>query len=318
MRTSSRASPKAHIKFAGLAAATKKRCRQSILRCFVYLDLYNIPWPNSPAQLDVTVSEYVNRQYQDEASFNQAQIVATALRRFYPACRRSLNLTTQYLTNWSKGLTRRRALPLPLNVCMGMAGAACARGDHGFAISLLLGFVALLRSVEIVTLRARQIRILRCGEAAVLMFESSKGAVRRGTPETVMVHDRGVVQMLHHRIAGLPADGHVFGGSGRDLQACITRYAGYMGLVHPDLTPYCIRRGGATWHFGKYANLHATQHLGRWAQLNTAKLYIGEAMVAQAQCNLDPAAADRLTKAHQVCAQILVRLAYPDPASVEQ
>ena len=300
---------KAHVKFAGLATATRKRYRTSVLKFFRFLSLRNTSYPNSLLDLDFLVAEYVNHEYQDDGSFSRAQTLASALRRLYPPCRRSLHLAGQYLANWGKELVRKRALPLPQDVCLGMAGAALAQGDPGFATILLVGFVGLLRPMGMV-LKARQIRVLRQGSTAILLFENSKGATRRGSPETVMIHDPGVVGMLSSRIAQVGADGFIFGGTWHDLQLRITKYAKYMGLAHPDLTPYCIRRGGATWHFEKYANLHATQHLGRWAQPATAKVYIDQAMVAQASSSLDPAAKDLLAHARAVCARMLRQYGY--------
>ena len=49
------------------------------------------------------------------------------------------------------------------------------------------------------------------------------------------------------------------------------------GVCDDRFTPYCLRRGGATWHFTKYASYDATQHLGRWEHARTARLYIDQA-----------------------------------------
>ena len=55
-----------------------------------------------------------------------------------------------------------------------------------------------------------------------------------------------------------------------------------LGLHHATLTPYSIRRGGATWHFATFGSLDLTQHLGRWSSQRITKVYIDDAMVAMA------------------------------------
>ena len=54
--------------------------------------------------------------------------------------------------------------------------------------------------------------------------------------------------------------------------------ANTFGLVHPRLTPHGLRRGGATWHFCLLKSYDATMALGRWSQIQTARLYIDEAV----------------------------------------
>ena len=41
--------------------------------------------------------------------------------------------------------------------------------------------------------------------------------------------------------------------------------------------PYSLRRGGATDHFARHANMQATCEKGRWRQLPTARQYVDEA-----------------------------------------
>ena len=53
-----------------------------------------------------------------------------------------------------------------------------------------------------------------------------------------------------------------------------------------EFTPYCLRRGNASWHFAKYANYDATQSLGCWEQLKTARLYINHATADLAEFSL--------------------------------
>ena len=57
----------------------------------------------------------------------------------------------------------------------------------------------------------------------------------------------------------------------------IMTLASLFGCADPALTPYCIRRGGATWHFTTHQSYDSIQALGRWASAKTARLYINQA-----------------------------------------
>lgn len=63
----------------------------------------------------------------------------------------------------------------------------------------------------------------------------------------------------------------------RKFAKAILELAGTFGFHDQSLTPYCVRRGGATWHFTTYQCYDSTQALGRWANAKTARLYINQA-----------------------------------------
>ena len=81
------------------------------------------------------------------------------------------------------------------------------------------------------------------------------------------------------------------------LQQVIVDLAASFGLVHPNLTPCCLGRGGATWHFSTYHSYDATQAAGRWASLKPARGYIDQAMMDQAGSGLPGGGKARLRKA---------------------
>ena len=80
------------------------------------------------------------------------------------------------------------------------------------------------------------------------------------------------------------------------MEARLRHYSGKFGFKHDRLTPYCVRRGAASWHFVTYHNYDATQALGRWQQARTAKQYIDAATAEVARSSLPQWGQERLAK----------------------
>ena len=82
------------------------------------------------------------------------------------------------------------------------------------------------------------------------------------------------------------------------LAAWIQFLSGRFHVFDQRLTPHCLRRGGATWHFQRHGSYDLTQELGRWKQAKVAKLYINAALAEAAAHDLPAAGAallDRVT-----------------------
>ena len=129
----------------------------------------------------------------------------------------------------------------------------------------------------------------------VLSSPSSKGATLSGSTEFVAIQDRAVVTLaFFHLVHGINPDAPIFQGSWRSLSGSITRLAASFGVQDPRLTPYCIRRGGATWFFVASKSYDLTQEHGWWNQSRTARQYIDQACADAAYCAIPPKGMARL------------------------
>ena len=86
-------------------------------------------------------------------SHGYAQHLLSGFCRFMPSLRYELHISRQYVKNWERTLTRRRALPLTHSLAMGLAGVALAYQREDLCALLLSGFLGLLRTMEMVTLK---------------------------------------------------------------------------------------------------------------------------------------------------------------------
>ena len=83
---------------------------------------------------------------------------------------------------------------------------------------------------------------------------------------------------------------------------------GELGLKHPHLTSHGIRRGGATWFFGKTQSYDLTQEHGRWASIKSAKAYINAATAEAGAASLPEWGEKRKLKAVQCLPHLLSKV----------
>lgn len=270
--------PKQHIKYEGLQPMTTKRYRRQMRFFFIYLSDRNIDLPSDMTDLDETVGEYINHLYQDDYPVNYGNDLVSGLKRFYPKCRRHLETSSTYMRSWNKSLNRRRALPLPADLLMAMASLALVKNNKRLALALLLGYCGLLRTGEILGLTQTTIAIHGKNELMSLSLPESKSGHRRGEAESVLIYDDMIISLGTQVLSGLKEGENLLNMNFRDFSNRLCDLAANCGCADPTLTPYCLRRGGATWHFTKYQCYDTTQELGRWSNVKTAKQYINQAV----------------------------------------
>ena len=236
--------------------------------------------------MDFVAGEFVNHFVQDDLPLGWGNDFVCGLKRFYPRCRFSLQVTSSYLRNWSKSVKRTQALPLTSDILVSLVSRALLRGETLLASVLLLGLVGLMRTGEIVSLKCSQLQFLGGGTQLHISLPDSKGAKRSGLQESVVIRHHLTVTFFAKAFSKhAPQDfiSHCTHASlGRDL----ARIALAIGLRHPNLMPYSLRRGGATWLFTSISNYDYVQDHGRWSQSKTCRIYINQGMADLGQHTL--------------------------------
>ena len=269
--------PKRHVKYEGILAATLHRYRRQIKNFFIYLRENCFELLLDLETLDDLVGEYINHIYQDDYPTNFGNDLVSGLKRLYPRCRRHLEISSSFMRSWAKALHRNRALPLPKDLLLAMAAAALLKNRPRLAFALLVGFLGLLRTGEILSLKKDMLSIHGEGSLLVVTLPETKSGRRRGECEHVLIYDKSIIQFGSKVLESMRAGESLLDMQFRIFAQSITDLASLFGCAGPSLTPYCIRRGGATWHFTTYQCYDSTQALGRWASARTARLYINQA-----------------------------------------
>ena len=298
---------KAHIKHVGITEKTLKKYRFAVARFFDWLRENDEELPDDLEELDNIASEFVNELYQDDRPVGWASEFACGLKKLYPRCSKKLQITSSYLKNWQKAIKRVRALPLGREILLAMASIAILKRKQSLAISLLVGFNGLLRANEMVTLTFGQISILK-KDTLIVTLEDTKGTKRSGEVESVMIKDGSLVPVIEKMKKNSAAADRIYDGTYRTLSQDIVAMADELGLKHPNLTSHGIRRGGATWFFGKTQSYDLTQEQGRWSSVKAARVYINAAMAEAGAASLPAWGEERRSKAVQCLPHLLKKM----------
>lgn len=176
------------------------------------------------------------------------------------------------LTTWQRREGTCQARPLPLFVVHGMTGLAVARQRLDFALITLLAFSALLRTSEMLQLRREDIFIYH-GQISIFLSHSQSGS-RFGVQEAVTIQEPVLASVFAKYVNSLGLGQQFFREAAWKYRTLFQEYLVCLGFQAKHFQPYGLRRGGATHRFSSDANLQSLLVLGRWRQLQTAKIYI--------------------------------------------
>ena len=139
-RRPSRAVQKSHLKFAGLERNTVKRYGVAIESFFDFCFFFCSRLPKTGGELDYMLGEYVNNLFQDGSPYQWRADSLAAVRRFLPVWRGSTALARAHLHNWTRTLTVHRALPLSVDILLGMAAMSALEGAWDLCGAMLVGY----------------------------------------------------------------------------------------------------------------------------------------------------------------------------------
>lgn len=156
-------------------------------------------------------------------------------------------------------------------------GYCLFKDDPLLALSLLVGYHGLLRTGELLGLKAKHISVSNPKDPAVISLGLTKSGKRQGAAESVTIHEEDVCRRLHqwkakrHPESSLTGPSHKWRKQFNDIIKAVD-------LSRYDFRPYSMRRGGATHHFQTFGRFDSLLVLGRWQASATARLYINEGL----------------------------------------
>jgi len=165
----------------------------------------------------------------------------------------------------------------------GLAGVALAVRRPDLAALLPLGFLCMLRTGELYTLRRKDIIFGPHGTAIVTLRQTKTSGPNT---EECVLEDAVAVRALHSACEDLQPEDVIYARHARFFGEDLRWLAKLVGFSHKRFTPYSLRRGGATWHMHKYGSLARTALAGRWKHESTAKIYIDGAAAEWASWQL--------------------------------
>lgn len=267
------------LRFIGLKQKTLRCYERALKSFFDFLDEENMKLPSRPRKLDECVAQFLEHLFLEDRPITYAGHTLSAFRRFYPQLRYQFPLARQYFSNWKSVHVTRQAVPLPAKAVFAIAGAAIACNEYSFAAILLLGFLAFLRTSELVHLKFSQLHVAASG-SIVLVLPSSKTS--RDKPESISVSDGRIAALLLWLKTSATTD-HVWNGSVPQFRAFLARFCEFLAIQDMGFSAYSIRRGGASSAFLRGISFDQLLVTGRWQSIKTARIYLDTGRAALIQ-----------------------------------
>ena len=256
---------------------TRRRYEKARQDFYQFLQHNNLSIPSQTHPLDLLLGEYLEHLWVTGEGRGKAADTLAGIQDLQPHTKGGLPLSWRLLKAWQVNEIPCRAPPLPEVCLQAMVGWAIIKEEYCFGLSLLLGFYGLLRTGELLDVKASQIFVESSKKPAVVSLGLTKGGKRMGAAESVSIAVEIVLGWLQAWVKR----------SGRQTFLCDTpaKWRGMFsqclqatGLATFDFRPYSLRRGGATYWFSKHGSLDKVVVQGRWQAHRTARVYINEGL----------------------------------------
>ena len=256
---------------------TRVRYDRAKDKFYAFLDKNHLDLPRRKVEMDSILCEYLEHLWSSGEGRGLASDTLASLQDVNPGLRGSIPGAWRLLKTWHIHEVPNRAPPFPEKVLQALTGYFIFHNQLDMALSLLVGFYGMLRTGEVLGIRNKDVIIDDRQHTAVIGLGFTKGGKRAGAAESITVHVAEVVRRLAHwkssttSASFLAPPAHVW-------RKQFTSALESMGLEQWEFRPYSLRRGGATFWFGRHGNLDKILLQGRWMAARTARTYLNEGL----------------------------------------
>ena len=230
--------------------------------------------PRVMDEVDAAVAVFLEHVFSEGEHKSLSNDTLAGLQFFMPSVRKRLYHSWKLCKVWHRLEPPQRAVPISPQLLAGLAGLAWAGGHQEIGAALLIGFDAMLRTGELIQLRMNHISFIK--NRAILSLPSTKTSKRSGNQEMVVVEsllaNKALQQVVSRRPGGLllPSGAAHFRRIFRGLCQAFD--------LDFHVTPYSLRRGGATYSFLRHGSMERCLLRGRWASSSSARVYLADAV----------------------------------------
>lgn len=228
--------------------------------------------------LDHVISEWVEREWVKGSPLCHIADALTGLHHFWPEIKGHIKEAWRLFKSWRRIETPARAPPLTTLLARAIIGKAVLDNELAFATLVAVGFHALLRTGELLSLEYRDIEINTT--CAIHSLRNTKSGQRTGTLEAVAVRDSLTLQLLQTLIAVQQRSRFqkLWPHSGQLFRVTFRKFCSFFRVAHLLFKPYSLRRGGATWLLQSGVPMDSIMLRGRWKSLQVGRLYLTDAL----------------------------------------
>ena len=258
-----------------------------------HLTTFTKYWPQDADEYDHLIGEYLELLWDTGEPKTAAAYTLAAIHHYVPSLKRKLPLSWRLKNIWDRLELPCQALPLSEAHMVAISGFFFFRKQYAMAFGCILAFMGLLRTGELLQLRASD--CVFTPEGVILHLGETKGAKRKQLiDETVVLHDHLTILLVQHLTSKCHPGDFLLGLSPQKFRTAWNTMRASLKLQEHRFLPYSLRRGGATWYFTATGSFSRTLIKGRWEHLKTCKMYINQAQVALNQISLSPPTQQRL------------------------
>ena len=264
-----------HLRELGIASRTLRIYKREVSLFLSYLDACSIPYPASYHTLDLVLAEYINSLFQEGEPLSRAGWVLSGMKRLFPRCRKELQTSQQWFTNWTRSRVPQRATPIIWNMVQGLAGLCLEQQWYSLTLTLLLTFVFFLRVGEALNLTFDDLALDPTSKSVVLNLGYTKASKQF---QQFLAHsDENFFVLISFLVSKLGFTGEVWPYSLSYFRTCFSGLCNFFDLASLHLVPYSLRRGGATHFYGTQKALDFVMIQGMWKDQRTARQYLDDA-----------------------------------------
>ncbi len=258
-------------------ASTRKRYNNALSEFSSFLQKRNLDLPSRKDTLDRMVSDYVEFLWEGGYGRALASDTLAAIQDQQPSTKGCLQRSWRLLRTWNINEVPNRAPPLPEKALQAMVGRAFFTQKPLFGISLLLGYYGMLRTGELLSVKASHLTQPCETDPCVVSLGFTKGGKRQGAAESITVGVQLLTKLLWHWARQVPPNSNL----------CVPPHQrrkefadSLKALKFEDFNfrPYSLRRGGSTFWFQQHGSLDRLLVQGRWASQKTGRLYVNEGL----------------------------------------
>lgn len=259
----------------GITEATQQRYFTAVSRM-----AYLLEEVTTEASLDDLVATWIQQEFEDGTPLYLVGDALSGIHHFEPYTRKKMPKSWRLYTIWRKYEVPCRAPPLTQDITLAMAGWCMQNGELTMCALLLLGFHALLRTGELLSVRPCD--FLLDDTQGLVSLPRSKSGLRHNALETVSLHDPVTIEALRAVIETKNRLGYntipLWHRSGSTFRALFAKVLTELEVAHLSFRPYSLRRGGATWEMQSHGLMERTLIRGRRKNSNVARIYIQDGL----------------------------------------
>lgn len=276
-----------------LTVQPRTRLRYDVARkkFYTFLNHNSLELPRKRAALDGLLCEYLEHLWSEGEGRALASDTLASLQDTDPHLRGLIPGAWRLLKAWHMHEIPNRAAPLPELAMQSLAGYFIFHDNPQMALSILLGYYAMLRTGELLSIQNKDVAISSDQTSAVISLGYTKGGKRSGAAESVTVSVKEVIRRLEQWKAATPP-GSFLTVSPTKWRSMFSKELTALQLDTFEFRPYSLRRGGATFWFAQHGQLDRILVQGRWLAVKTARTYINNGLAMLSEIHL-PKTANR-------------------------